>query len=565
MSSRLPLLFVLVGIFSAPIVFENVFGHGLGGDMAPPLDFGGTQVTVSTQLDPSDITVGEVDNANIQVRFFDVQSDETFKDVTYRIEIWRSGDLLARDLYFDKDGILNVKVTPVFNCNKPKLIDCTTYQGSQHVSAPEACYVENEGRCVIKGPIFDKGGLYNIRVDVEAATSSRTLLSNPLSYDTFVSVAQEQHFKIPTASAEIPVTVKTYYDDVENFKFKPSDNSISFDMPFDWDPNYISQVQMVHEEIRVPKTFDPYSEGKDFKGFVNGIEVDNRVLLLDPYSFEDTNIVHFLVTGSELQRINSELGSSNYDNNKISFNLVPQSHILKNSIDFYLVDTQSFEKVGTNIRVSWDNSFGVSDHIPFEFSFFDDNGKLIKDIKYGYSVFDKNNKVIHTNTGKDQKNPGISALEGIDIQKIQIPTQEQYRIDVLVYGTGISYDQTFAGIGSGIIEVGPGIPSSPPKPPTPQTPKPSTSTVEVPSWIQTTAGFWVGGFSSDDEFVNAIEFLINEGVIVIPPTASGSQTATEIPSWIKTTTGYWVDGFTSDKEFVTAIQWLIENGIMSIA
>ena len=562
MSSRLPLLFLLVGIFSAPIIFENVFGHGLGGDQAPPLDFGGTQVTVSTQLDPSDITVGEIDDANIQVRFFDVQSDETFKEVTYRVEIWRSGELLARDLYFDKDGILNVKVQPVFNCNKPRLIDCTTYQGSQHVSAPEACYVENEGRCVIKGPVFDKGGLYNIRVDVEGATSSKTLLSQVLSYDTFVSVAQEQFFKIQTASAEIPVIVKTYYDDVENFKFKPSDNSISFDMPFDWDPNYISQVQMVHEEIRVPKSFDPYSEGKDFKGYVNGIEVDNRVLLLDPYSYEDTNIVHFLVTGSELQRINSELGSSNYDNNKISFNLVPQSQISKNSIEFYLVDTQNFERVGTNVRVSWDNSYGVSDNIPFEFSFFDDNGKLIRDLKYGFSVYDKNNKVIHTNTGKDQKNPGIAAVEGIDIQKILIPTQEQYRIDVLVYGTGISYDPQYAGIGSGIIEVGPGVPSSPPQKPKTPTPTPA---IQVPSWIQTTAGFWVDGFSSDDEFVNAIEFLINEGVIVIPPTASTGSTGAEIPSWIKSTTEFWVDGFTSDKEFVTAIQWLIENGIMRIA
>lgn len=564
MSSKLPLFFILVGIFSIPIFVDNAFGHGLGGDQAPPLNLGGKQVTVSTQLDPSDITVGEVDDANIKVRFFDVTTDETFKDVTYRVEIWRSGELLARDLYFDVDGILNVKVQPVFGCNKPRLIDCSTYLGSEHPAVPEACYVLNEGRCVIKGPIFDKGGLYNIRVDVEGATSSKTLLSKVLSYDTFVSIAEEQHFQIPTASAEIPVTIKTYYDDVENFQFKQSDNSISFDMPFNWDPNYVSQVKMVHEEIRVPKSFDPYSEGKDFKGYVNGVEVDNRILLLDPYSFEDTNIIHFLVTGSELQRINSELGSSNINNKKISFNLVPQSHISKNSIDFYLVDTKNFEKVGTNVRISWDNSYGVSDNIPFAFSFFNNDGKLIKDVKYGYSVFDKNNKLIHTNTGSDKNNPGITALEGIDIQKIQIPTQEQYRIDVLVYGIGISYDPTYAGIGSGIIEVGPGVPSSPPPTPKPVTPTPSPAG-KVPSWIQTTAGFWVDGFSSDDEFVNAIEFLVNEGVIVVPPTASGGETATEIPSWIKTTTGYWVDGFTSDKEFVTAIQWLIENSIMRIA
>ena len=47
-------------------------------------------------------------------------------------------------------------------------------------------------------------------------------------------------FSFQTANAEeIPVIVKTYYDDVDNFKFDQSDNSISFDMPFDWNPEYV--------------------------------------------------------------------------------------------------------------------------------------------------------------------------------------------------------------------------------------------------------------------------------------------------------------------------------------
>ena len=39
-----------------------------------------------------------------------------------------------------------------------------------------------------------------------------------------------------------------------------------FDMPFDWSPDYVDLVQVVHEEVRVPKTFTPYAEGKQFKG-----------------------------------------------------------------------------------------------------------------------------------------------------------------------------------------------------------------------------------------------------------------------------------------------------------
>ena len=37
----------------------------------------------------------------------------------------------------------------------------------------------------------------------------------------------------------------------------------------------------------------------------------------------------------------------------------------------------------------------------------------------------------------------------------------------------------------------------------------------IPSWIKNTAGFWVEGAVSDSEFLNAIEFLINERVIQV--------------------------------------------------
>jgi len=218
LSYTVPLVIILIGIFLVPLLVTDVFGHGLGGDVAPPISFEGMQVTVSTQLTPSDITVGEVDSANMAVRFFDQTTDENLNSVTYRIEIWRAGELLARNFFFDDDGELNVELKPVSYCNEVRLIDCTTYGGSEHASAPGALYAFGNSRTSITGPILDKGGLYNIRVYIEGASSPRTLLTQLLTYDTFVSVAQEQDFLIQTAQAqEIPVTVKTYYDDVENF------------------------------------------------------------------------------------------------------------------------------------------------------------------------------------------------------------------------------------------------------------------------------------------------------------------------------------------------------------
>lgn len=557
MSYTLPIVITLIGIFSIPIVATDVFGHGLGGDVAPPINFEGTKVTVSTQLTPSDITVGEIKSANMAVRFFDQLSDENFKSVTYRLEIWQGGELLARNLFFDDDGELNVELKPISNCNKIRLIDCTTYGGSEHVSAPGALYAFGNSRTSITGPIFDKGGLYNIRVDVEGASSPRTQLAQLLSYDTFVSVAQEQNFMIQTAQAQsVPVVVKTYYDNVDNFKYQSSDNSISFDMPFDWSPDYVDLVQVVHEEIRVPKTFAPYAEGVQFKGYVDGVEVDNRVLLLDPYSYEDQNIIHFLVSGTELERINDKLGASHQNKKTIEFNLVPQSEVVKNSIEFYLVDEKTLAQVGTTVRASWDSSYGVNDEIPIEITFFDEKQKLLKDIRYGFYLIDQStNKVIFTNIGNDNNNPGILASEGIDIQKIKFPSQKTYRIDIAVFGQGITYDPKYAGIGSGIIEVGPGGLK-----PTGQPPK----QIAIPAWIKNNAGWWSSDQITDDDFVQGIQYLIKEGIMKIPPTQSGSETSQIIPAWIRNNAEWWSNDQITDDDFVQGIQWLIQQGIMRV-
>jgi len=147
------------------------------------------------------------------------------------------------------------------------------------------------------------------------------------------------------------------------------------------------------------------------------------------------------------------------------------------------------------------------------------------------------------------------AMEGINSQQITIPSQDIYRIQVAIFGQGIN-DQTYAGLAEGILELGSGVVTTPKQEPIPET--------LVPGWIKTTTGFWVSDLTSDNEFVQAIEFLINNDIIIIPPTSGGSSGSTEIPSWIKTTAGFWVDGFSTDKEFVAAIQFLIKEGIMKI-
>ena len=177
------LLVVIAGTLAISAALPAAFGHGLGGDQAPPISFEGMEVTVRTDITPSDLAVGSIDDVNLKIRFFDLLTDNTLDQVTYRVEVWKTGDLLARNLFYDDDGILYVEVRPESDCDAAKLDQCTSYGGSEHVSAPGALYVfgtecndDNVDICArptITGPVFDKGGLYNIRIDIEGASGPK--------------------------------------------------------------------------------------------------------------------------------------------------------------------------------------------------------------------------------------------------------------------------------------------------------------------------------------------------------------------------------------------------------
>ena len=570
MYNRLTLFLVAVSILTISVAaLPSAFAHGLGGDQAEPLSFGDTQVTVRTDLTPYDLTLGDIDEVNMKIRFFDVETDLTLDQVTYRVEIWKSEELLARSLFYDDDGRLDVEIRPASNCNENDLWRCTIYGGSEHISAAGALYVQGVactdenldicGRPTITGPVFIQGGLYNIRIDVEGATSPKTLLSERLSYDTFVSIAKEQDFLIQTANAEVPVVVKTYYDDIENFEFNTSDNSISFEMPFNWDPDYISLVPLVHEEVRIPDSFEPFVPGRQFTGYVNGIELDQRGLISDPYSLNDTNILHFLITDKTLKKINDSLGSDNHSNKVMNLKIVPSPEIEAVSSDFYLVDLEDLERrVPTDVSVSYDGVYGADRDIPFEFAFFNEDRTLIPDVRYAYVAYDESRQELARGGYDGTVTPGITAFEGLDVQNIYVPSQGLIRIDVRVYGVGLDYDQKYAGIGTASLDIGSGSTTSVPE------------TVSIPSWIKNNAGWWADGTIDDATFIQSIQFLIQNDIIKIPETSvssigqeSESDSGT-IPSWVKTSAGWWADGTIDDATFIQSIQFLIQQGILIV-
>ena len=86
----------------------------------------------------------------------------------------------------------------------------------------------------------------------------------------------------------------------------------------------------------------------------------------------------------------------------------------------------------------------------------------------------------------------------------------------------------------------------------------------VPSWIKNTAGWWANDQIPDDEFVESIQFLVENNIINVKSSENRYATLQVIPSWIKNTAGWWANDQIPDEEFLKGINFLIDNGILVI-
>jgi len=87
----------------------------------------------------------------------------------------------------------------------------------------------------------------------------------------------------------------------------------------------------------------------------------------------------------------------------------------------------------------------------------------------------------------------------------------------------------------------------------------------VPDWVKNTAGWWASEQIDDSAFLQGIQYLIKEEMIVVEiPTEIDSEATEEVPGWVKNTVGWWAEDKIHDTTFVAGIQYLIGKGIIVV-
>jgi hypothetical protein len=542
--NRLPRTKITVVFFASILILgpyftvSNAFGDGLTQENLPPASVGNRQASLFIKISPPILTKENVGDTFIELRLFDANDGKTIEHTSFFVTVDKGGELLMRDLFHTHSGDLTIKVQPT-----PGSINDVVVYGDKEPF--QGGWTATNDQISVKAPILLEAGLYHFAIEIFGIDNDRNIFipSDAPKFDSWLSVGDIFNQKVVSTGKSYDVSVTSYYDVLNNFQFDESTKTISFSMPFNWDIQRLeSQNIFVHEEVHFPVSFTEFSKSPMYKASVNGFPVTGRMLISDPYSLENTLILHFLINKENILDIAKTIKPGE---KSMQFSLSPASGISveKNSFDVKF-DTGAFA------RVEYEKKPNSENKIPFYMTFFDKNGKLLKFLRFGYSITDPTGKKIIEAFGNDTFNPGILLTEGIDKSEFSLPSSGEYKMTLAIFSHGQDNQQTYTGIASNTFEIGTGSETS--------------SSVTIPTWIKNNAGWWAEGTISDSDFIQGIQFLIKNQIMKIPTTQVGSGTSQVIPAWIKNNAGWWAEGTISDSDFIQGIQWLITNGIMKV-
>ena len=261
---------------------------------------------------------------------------------------------------------------------------------------------------------------------------------------------------------------------------------------------------------------------------VNGIELSDDIVNVDDF-FTEGRVVHFIIYQKEL--LNIFENSSNL--NGMNFEITPDRDYTHLSS---VTDNGQFR-----ILLSWEPEYLQSNS----------NAKIIFDIT---DIFLKN-KPVSTNyefsiTKDDQilfKQDGISIDSKTEHNIVNFSIPDDLSGIVHVNFNNLDNNQfATTSIPIAIHE------------------NKKNNFLLIPNWIYDDALLWSEEKINDEKFIQIINYLIKNEIIIINQNQSEVFEVSKIPSWIRTITSWWINGEINDETFVKSLEFLVQKNIIPI-
>jgi len=505
-------------LMACMLLFSSIsgsYGHGLGYEIMPLEMLGSKLVSLEISSDtwPDEYT------KEISFALFETDTGVAVKNVTYFVMLTKQNEVLFDITSQRDDGVFVLKL---------------------HTTEDDQITVEEEGSNFfgsllsgskivnVKGNVFGSGGLYDFKVIITTGDDYSNVLSPPLNYDVGISFLDKTSHSINDINfGQQKMSVITYYELInDDFTYDQNKKMVSYSMPFDWSEKNILVTSVMHQEIIIPKTFGDLMV-ESFSANVNGFQVPDGVITIDDFSAEN-RVVHIVLNQNDILKILKNVEGSH---NNMHFSIMP-------SADNLPLTTMT-ENAQYKLNLSWEpQSIKSGSIITFYYKIFDAfYVDRQVDVSYNLSIFHDGKEIGQVS--------GVSADMGFSMIEFDIPDN--------VSGVMTLQFENLNGsdLANAILPV--------------VVNRINIDETSIPAWIKNNAGWWATDQIDDSSFLQGIQYLIQEEIMVIPPTeTSESMGSQAVPAWIKNNAGWWATDQIDDSAFVQGIQYLIQEGIIVV-
>jgi len=505
-------------LMACMLLFSSIsesYGHGLGYEIMPPEMLGSKLVSLEVSSDtwPDEYT------KEISFALFETDTGVAVKNVTYFVMLTKQNEVMFDITSQRDDGVFVLKL---------------------HTTEDDQITVEEEGSNFfgsllsgskivnVKGNVFGSGGLYDFKVIITTGDDYSNVLSPPLDYDVGISFLDKTSHNIHDINfVQQEIAVITYYELIDDdFNYNPTNTMIDYSMPFDWSEKNILVTSVMHQEIIIPKTFGDLMV-ESFSANVNGFQVPDSVITIDDFSAEN-RVVHIVLNQNDILKILKNVEGSH---NNMHFSIMP-------SADNLPLTTMT-ENAQYKLNLSWEpQSIKSGSIITFYYKIFDAfYVDRQVDVSYNLSIFHDGKEIGQVS--------GVSADMGFSMIEFDIPDN--------VSGVMTLQFENLNGsnLANAILPV--------------VVNRINIDETSIPAWIKNNAGWWATDQIDDSSFLQGIQYLIQEEIMVIPPTeTSESMGSQAVPTWIKNNAGWWAADQIDDSSFLQGIQYLVQKGIIVV-
>jgi len=505
-------------LMTCMLLFSSIsesYGHGLGYEIMPPEMLGSKLVSLEISSDtwPDEYT------KEISFALFETDTGVAVNNVTYFVMLTKQNEVLFDITSQRDDGVFVLKL----HTTEDDQITVEEEDSNFFGSLLGGSKIVN-----VKGNVFDSGGLYDFKVIITTGDDYSNVLSLPLDYDVGISFLDKTSHSINDINfGQQKMSVITYYGLInDDFTYDQNKNMISYSMPFDWSEKNIMVTSVMHQEIIIPKTFGDLMV-KSLSVDVNGIQVPDSAITIDDFSAQN-RVAHLILNQNDILEISKKAGGLT---SKMDFSVMP-------SADDLPLTTMT-ENAQFKLNLSWEpQNIESGSTVTF---FFDILDAFLLDRPvsaiYDLSIFHNGEKI-------DQAS-GVSNASGHNMIEFDVPDDVTGIITLQfdnLNGSKLA-DAVFSVV---VDRIG-------------------VDQIAIPDWIKNNAGWWATDQIDDSAFLKGIQYLIKEGIMIIPSTETSESMGSQVvPDWIKNNAGWWATDQIDDSAFVQGIQYLVQNGIIVI-